>query len=248
MSLFHNNVIKAGRASQDEQVAEIKTHFTVYKPEPAKKAEEGEEKLQKANQLLQEAADEKAQLLAEAQQEAEVLKDQARAVGFEEGKEQGYQEGYTNGYAEATTEGRRIAAELKQNAQQMIQQAEGQVNAYYEEKQDQLIQLAATMAEAIVHQTIDTADDQVLQLVKPILLRMSKTEKLVTVTVRPEQEAVIKEKLAVLEAKQPDVRFVLFTDHTLEKNGCVVETSHNITDLQVGKQLNKMVEEMQKME
>lgn len=248
MSLFHNNVIKAERASQNEQVAEIKTNFTVYKPEPPQVDKVKEERIQKANQLLQEAADEKAQLLAEAQQEAEALKEQARAVGLEEGKEQGYQEGYTNGYAEATAEGQRVAAELKQNAQQMIQQAETQVNAYYEEKQDQLIQLAATMAEAIVHQTIDTADDQVLQLVKPILLRMSKTEKLVTVTVRPEQEEVIKEKLAVLEAKQPDVRFVLFTDYTLEKNGCVVETRHNITDLQVGKQLNKMVEEMQKME
>lgn len=247
MSSFHNNVIKAEQASQEKQVAEIKTNFTVYK-KPAPVVSSKKEDIVKANQLMEAVEEEREQILAAAQQEAEATKAQAKEDGFQEGKEQGYQVGYTNGYAESTTEGQRVATELKQNAQQMIQQAEVQVNQYYEEKQEQLIQLAASMAEAIVHQTIDASDNQVLELVKPILLRMSKIEKLVTIAVRPEQVDTIQEKLTLLEEKQPDVRFVVLMDRTLEKNGCIIETAHNITDLQIGKQLNKMVEEMQKME
>ncbi|MFL2104963.1 FliH/SctL family protein [Desemzia sp. FAM 23991] len=110
-----------------------------------------------------------------------------------------------------------------------------------------MIQLAATMAEAIVHQTIDASSEQVLELVKPLLIRMNKTEKLITVTVRPEQSELVQEKLTELEQKNQEVRFVVLTDHTLEKNGCVIETAHNITDLQIGKQLDKMVAEMKTM-
>ncbi|SLC86412.1 flagellar assembly protein H [Mycobacteroides abscessus subsp. abscessus] len=214
MSLFHN-VIKADRASQEAQVAEITTDFTVYKKEPASSAESGpiSEAQTKVNRLLEAAAQEKEQLLQAAQIEAENIKAIAQQTGFEAGKEQGYQEGYAEGYAVATEEGERATAALKQSAQQMVQQAEELVNQYYVEKQEQLIQLAATMAEAIVHQTIDASSEQVLEL----------------------------------EQKNQEVRFVVLTDHTLEKNGCVIETAHNITDLQIGKQLDKMVAEMKTM-
>ena len=248
MSLFHN-VIKAEYASQQEQVAEITTDFTVYKREVEHSAESApvSETQTKVNRLLEEAAQENEALLQAAQLEAENIKALAQQTGFEEGKEQGYQEGYTSGYATATQEGEKAVAALKQNAQHMVQQAEELVNQYYTEKQEQMIQLAATMAEAIVHQTIDASSEQVLELVKPLLIRMHKTEKLITVTVRPEQAEMVQEKLTELEQKNLEVRFVVLTDHLLEKNGCVIETAHNITDLQVGKQLDKMVADMKAM-
>lgn len=248
MSLFHN-VIKAEYASQEANVAEITTDFTVSKKETDSSAENApiHEAKTKVNQLLEEAAQEKEDLLQAAQIEAENIKVLAQQTGFEEGKNQGYQEGYAAGYAKAIEEGQKEAETLKQNAQQMVQQAEVYLAEYYAEKQDQLIQLAATMAEAIVHQTIDASSEQVLELVKPLLIRMNKTEKLITVTVRPEQAELVQEKLTELEQKNLEVRFVVLTDHTLEKNGCVIETAHNITDLQVGKQLEKMVADMKAM-
>lgn len=248
MSLFHN-VIKAEAASQHEQVAEIKTDFTVYKKELARSQESGviSENQAKADRLLEEAAQEREELLQAAQLEAQTIKSLAQQTGFDEGKKEGYQEGYETGYAKAAQEGEEAVATLKQNAQQIVQQAEELVNQYYVEKQDQLIQLAATMAEAIVHQTIDASSEQVLELVKPLLIRMNKTEKLITVTVRPEQAELVQEKLTELEQKNLEVRFVVLTDSLLEKNGCVIETAHNITDLQIGKQLDKMVADMKAM-
>lgn len=248
MSLFHN-VIKAEDASQHEQVAEIKTDFTVYKKELARSQESGviSENQAKADRLLEEATQEREELLQAAQLEAQTIKSLAQQTGFDEGKKEGYQEGYETGYAKAAQEGEEAVATLKQNAQQIVQQAEELVNQYYVEKQDQLIQLAATMAEAIVHQTIDASSEQVLELVKPLLIRMNKTEKLITVTVRPEQAELVQEKLTELEQKNLEVRFVVLTDSLLEKNGCVIETAHNITDLQIGKQLDKMVADMKAM-
>lgn len=248
MSLFHN-VIKAEDASQHEQIAEIKTDFTVYKKELARSQESGviSENQAKADRLLEEAAQEREELLQAAQLEAQTIKSLAQQTGFDEGKKEGYQEGYETGYAKAAQEGEEAVATLKQNAQQIVQQAEELVNQYYVEKQDQLIQLAATMAEAIVHQTIDASSEQVLELVKPLLIRMNKTEKLITVTVRPEQAELVQEKLTELEQKNLEVRFVVLTDSLLEKNGCVIETAHNITDLQIGKQLDKMVADMKAM-
>ncbi|MBM6614698.1 flagellar assembly protein FliH [Desemzia sp. RIT804] len=248
MSLFHN-VIKAEYASQEANVAEITTDFTVSKKETVSSAKTGpiDEAKTKVNQLLEDAVQEKEQLLQTAQIEAENIKDLAQQTGFEEGKNQGYQEGYAAGYAKATEEGQKEAETLKQSARQMVQQAEAYLDQYYVEKQDQLIQLAATMAEIIVHQTIDASSEQVLELVKPLLIRMNKTEKLITVTVRPEQAELVQEKLTELEQKNLEVRFVVLADHTLEKNGCVIETAHNITDLQIGKQLEKMVADMKAM-
>lgn len=249
MSLFHN-VIKAEQASSEEQFAEITTNFVVKKKETAvsKTSEEGGEPQSKADFLLAEAAKEKDRMLEEARAEAEGIKEAAQQSGFEEGTKQGYAEGYTAGFEKALQEGQEEASVLVQNAHSMVQEAEEKLAEYYSEKQDQLIQLAATMAEAIVHQTIDASSEQVLELVKPLLLRMNKTEKLITVTVRPEQADLVQEKLTVLEQKYVEVRFIVLADHTLEKNGCVIETAHNITDFQISKQLEKMVQEMKLME
>lgn len=249
MSLFHN-VIKAEQASSEEQFAEITTNFVVKKKETEFVAgSKEEEALQtQAELLLKEAEQEKTRLLEEASFEAEKIKEAAQQSGFEEGTQKGYAEGYTAGFEKAMQEGQNEAAILIQHAHAMVQEAEEKLAEYYSEKQDQLIQLAATMAEAIVHQTIDASSDQVLELVKPLLMRMNKTEKLITVTVRPEQEELVQEKLALLEQKYVEVRFIVLTDHTLEKNGCVIETAHNIIDLQIWKQLEKMVQEMKSME
>ena len=249
MSLFHN-VIKAEQASSEEQFAEITTNFVVKKKETEFVAGSKEEEVlqTKAELLLKEAEREKIRLLEEASFEAEKIKEAAQQSGFEEGTQKGYAEGYTAGFEKAMQEGQNEAAILIQHAHAMVQEAEEKLAEYYSEKQNQLIQLAATMAEAIVHQTIDASSDQVLELVKPLLMRMNKTEKLITVTVRPEQEELVQEKLTLLEQKYVEVRFIVLTDHTLEKNGCVIETAHNITDLQIGKQLEKMVQEMKSME
>lgn len=248
MSLFRN-VIKAEEASQEEQVAEITTDFTVYKKEALSSAESEQiaETNFKIKELLAEAIKEKEQVIEAARIEAENIKLLAKQSGFEEGKELGYQEGYAVGYAAATEAGQRETAELKRNAQEMVQQSEEYVNQYHAEKKDQLIQLAADMAEIIVHQTIDASSEQVLELIKPLLIRINKTEKLITVTVRPEQFELVQEKLTELEQQNLEVRFIVLTDHTLEKNGCVVETAHNITDLQISKQLDKMLADMKAM-
>lgn len=110
-----------------------------------------------------------------------------------------------------------------------------------------MIELAAQMAEKIIHEKIDSSDEKLIALIAPILSRMEQKDTFITITVNPELQEAMKKNLGKLETEYPLFRFVVLADVTLEKNGCVIESSHAIVDLQIKQQLEAMVADLKEL-
>lgn len=252
MPLSHR-IIKQGQSFTQDSRSFIQTEMTAAKhpeEEHLSEQEQIEEPIEaiQARALLDETRKKKQAILSEAQKEANQLKEAAEKSGFEEGKEQGYQTGYTTGYTTGMQQAEAESQLMRATIQQMLAEAQEVVENYYQAKKNEFLELAGHMAETIVHKSIDVSSDQVMDLIKPVLHRLKREDQFITLMVRPEQIALVKEKVKEFEKENPDIRFAVLTDNTLDKNGCVVENAHAIVDLQVRKQLDAMLEEMKNAE
>lgn len=252
-----HKIIKQGQSFTHEQRSFIATQLNVVE-EPAEEKQkdaavdasiiEETEAEKEARACLAAAQDKKTALLEAAEKEAEEIKETALKQGFAAGNEQGYREGYATGYTSGIEKAAKESEQMKAAVQTMMSEAQEFVETYYEEQKLELLKLAAHMAETIVHATIDASSEQVMGMVKPVIHRLKRESQLITLMVRPEQSQLVKDSVKELEKEHPDLRFAVLTDSTLDKNGCVIESSHAIIDLQVRKQLDAMLEDMQNME
>ena len=199
-------------------------------------------------QMIAEAEEEKIRILESASQEAEMISREASNSGYASGEKLGIQNGYQEGYLAGMQQAIEESNQLKVVANQKLDEATEYVASYYVEKKNEMIELAAQMAEKIVHEKIDTADEKIIHLITPVLRRMNQQNQFITLSVTPEHEALVKERMKLFETEHPQFRFAVFSDGTLEKNGCIIESSHTIVDQQIRKQLDAMVKDLQQME
>lgn len=179
--------------------------------------------------------------LDNAKEEAAKLQKEATKKGYEEGHNKGHEEGRNKGYEE----GLRQCNQIKQGALKLIEEAELAVEDYYKKNKLEIINLAGTMAESIVHKTVDTSS--VLSLIKPIIEQYESTENII-LTCNPDSIAYLEENIKKLEEVNPGARFILLKDTNLEKNGCTIENESQIVDLQIGKQIKSIIEDLKNME
>jgi len=184
-------------------------------------------------ELQEENSRKRKALLDAAADEAEEMKRSAR----EQGSREGYEEGFRKGFEEA-----RIEAEgLRENAVRMISDAERESRAYFEKCEAEILNLAARIAEKIVHQSIDSHSDGVMLLARPVLQEYGKTENLI-ITCSPEIVESARSHAAEIEKLCPNARTIILEDRSLDKNGLVIENENQITDLQIKKQLQRFLE------
>lgn len=249
-----HNVIKRNHTFAQEQTSMIQTKLTIKKvatvPEETSLPQTGThyEELATVKAEVSAAKVQKESLLKTAEQEAEALKAAAVESGFIEGQTAGYEAGNSAGYLAGMQKAEEESIKMKANIQTMLQEAESFVENYYKEQKEALLDLAGHMAETIVHETIDTSSEQIMDLINPVIHRLRRENQLITLSVRPEQSQLVEEKVGALEKEHPEIRFAVLTDNTLDKNGCTIESAHAIVDLQVRKQLDAMLAEMKEME
>lgn len=247
-----HRIIKAGNSSAPIEHAPVTTTW-----QPKIQAARAEEKnpvkedyqaeRQQIEAIMEETRAEKQAVLSAAKAEAEELKAKAETEGYQIGEKKGVQEGFRSGYQKGLESAIEEAKEVKENANQILAEAEKQVALFYEEKKKEMIELAAQMAEKIIHEKIDSSDEKLIALIAPILSRMEQKDTFITITVNPELQEAMKKNLGKLETEYPLFRFVVLADVTLEKNGCVIESSHAIVDLQIKQQLEAMVADLKEL-
>lgn len=254
-----HNIIKAHRWKVDEKASDIDTKLSLSQKAALlaamrtrlndnQETELGQQpytdQTDQIGQLLLEAQEERQTIIAQAIEEADRMKLQAKEEGFRQGKELGMQEGFYAGYEKGRQEGAETVAQIRESLLEQLKETDRLVSAYYKENQAAIIGLAAQMAEKIVHKTIDSSDDCIMLLLEPILKRMEKNEPFITLTVRPENAGMVKAKVSEHESDEITARYVVLSDDTLEKNGCIIECSRSIIDLQIKKQLAAIVADL----
>lgn len=199
---------------------------------------------EQAERLLLDAQEERQNIIAQAVEEADRLKQNAKEVGLLQGKEMGRQEGFLSGYEKGRQEGLATVSKIRASLLNQLKETDRLVAAYYKDNEEAIIKLAAHMAEQIVHHSIDRTDEAIMVLLDPILKRMEKTEPFITITVRPEDIEVVKSKLTTQDTDEMTARYVVLSDDSLEKHGCIIESSRSIIDLQIKKQLAAIVKDL----
>lgn len=194
-------------------------------------------------ELLNEIERERQSILQHAYEEAEKIKDEANQRGFDEGYQVGFNRGYEEGIEKAYCEGQVI----KNNAMSLLKQAEEEVRKYCHENKNSIIGLAADMAEAIVHATIDASSQNILLLIKPILEQYRKKENII-LRCHPHNIDHVRMNIYQLESICPHGKFIILEDSNLEENGVVIEDEERIVDLQIKKQIQSMIHEITNME
>lgn len=189
--------------------------------------------------LILETEQERLKIIKDGKKEAENLKLAAKQNGYEEGLKEGYEQGYRKGIKAAQHEGLII----KNNALSLIDQAHKYISSYLAENHNNIIKLAASMAESIVHTTIDESSERIIMLIKPILQQFGKKGNII-ITCNPDNIAHVRCYLHELEESCPDAKLIILEDGNLEKNGCVIENENSIIDLQIKGQLNSIIEEI----
>lgn len=255
-----NRVIKASHASSGRNKATISTEYE--QPKKMIQTEIEEESKQNVlpseqrEALLKEAEEKKQAIIANAQVDIEKMKEEAYAEsyaegqkrGLEEGYQEGYQQGFDKGYQDAVQEAEVENQAIREQAIRMLQEAHEKVKEYESERKDEFLKLASHMAEKIVHDYIDQADDGVLAIAKPYFYQLDKEEEFVTITVHPNKREAIEENLDEIKSISPGTRFMVLGNPSLEDRGMLIESSHSIIDLQIKNQLDRMLEEFYEME
>lgn len=252
-----NKVIKANRASSDANKAMITTEYE--RPKAVKDLKEktsvseeetraAREAIERADEILKEAELKSQQLIEQSEakiaQIKAVAQESGRQAGYKAAFQKGYDAGYSEGFEKATTENQ----EMRERAVQMLHEANEAIEAYQAERKDEFLKLATHMAEKIVHDYIDRADDGILAIAKPFFYQLDKEEEFVTISVHPEKREVIEERLEEIKSISPGTRFMILGDPSLAERGMLIESSHAVVDLQIRNQLDRMLEEFYEME
>jgi flagellar assembly protein FliH len=253
-----HNIIKSHQWKSDETTSDIDTKLSVSQKAALLSAnKKGTNENRQADavnpfatqteqigQLLLEAQEERQSIIAKAVEEADLIKHKANEEGLLQGKEMGRQEGFLAGYEKGRQEGLETVSKIRASLLNQLKETDTLVSTYYKENKEAIIELAAQMAEQIVHHSIDRADETIMLLLDPILKRMEKNEPFITITVRPEDVKNISSKVNEHETDEFTARYVVLSDDTLEKNGCIIECSRSIIDLQIKKQLDAIVADL----
>lgn len=228
-----------------------------FEEEDREEADQTKDQMRKS--LLREMEAQRETIIKEAMEDGEDIRLRARETGYNEGFHKGSEDGFKQGMEEGKAKGmesgyiqgienaREEADQIKRNAIELLENAQDEVCKYIVNHQQRIIDLAAQMAESIVHSTIDTSSDNILQLIKPIIQQFRKVESII-ITCNPKNYDYLKKSMYEIENKYEDIKFIILEDGNLEKNGCTIENENQIIDLQIKKQLKNIVEKINNLE
>lgn len=167
----------------------------------------------------------------EAKQEAIEIRETARSQAYKEG------------YAQAMKEVKEEASKIKENALDILKEAKEYRDNYLRENEKNIYSLAKAMAENIINHLIDIDDENIILLIKPLLLEYLKEEDIV-ISSNAEGKVLLEKHREKIEKIAPNTRFIFLEDKSIDKNGFIIENNESIVDLQIESQLENMLKEI----
>lgn len=197
---------------------------------------------QEAEQVRAQAYQEADSIRAQVLQEGENIKKDAYAAGFSSGEEGGFRKGYEDGY----TKGKAAALDEAANSIHMINKTIAELDNYRSqilfESRNDIVKMAISVAEKVLHKEIMTDPSTVLSVVKNAINQVGYKRKFV-VHVNPLDVEVLKAAGADIATLIDDLESLKFKpDPRVEPGGCVVHTESGTVDAQVDRQYNEIKE------
>jgi len=164
------------------------------------------------------------------------------ANSIETGKERekAKQEGYAEGYAKGHEEGRVAASAengmLVQQFRTMVGSLEDAIKNLDQAVADELVSLAAVMAQSIVRHELTSQPSHLAQHVTRLVADIPGTYEQITIYLHPDDLGVIKQMQQSEEVAGSD-KWRLCEDGSLERGDCVVQTNDSILNAEVWRQI-----------
>lgn len=158
--------------------------------------------------------------------------DEAFARGLEEGRAQGHQEGLAAGQAEAGEQAQRI--------QKVFNSLAAPLEELDEAVEQQLVQLAFTLAQQIIRREIQTQPGEVVPVVREAVALLPLSSRDVKVHLHPEDARFLRENLG----PQEDGAWKIIEDGSISRGGCRVVTPTSMIDATLERRLAALASEV----
>ena len=186
-----------------------------------------------ARRLLSRANQKAAALLAEAEREAEELKQGIVAEAADAGRADGMQQGTAHGRAAGLAEGEKKAlaehgpalATLAQTLAAMVQEIDASRERLQSEATAEVVELAVAIARRVVRR-LGEADPQIAADCAADAVRLAVEKSDLRLAVHPSQRAAMEQYLPKLKLEWPAMKHAeLIDDETISPGGCRLHTA-----------------------
>ncbi|HEY4553816.1 MAG TPA: flagellar assembly protein FliH [Bacillaceae bacterium] len=162
------------------------------------------------------------------EEEKNILRKKAWETGYEEGLKEGHQQGLLT-YEEQITAARDIVRDSREAFQQYLESAERTI-----------LELAVSVAEKVLHGTLQENPEQFHHLVKAAL-KEAREFKEVQIHVHPANHQALMAAKNELDALFPsNTQCFIYPDSDMDEHACVIESENGRIDASIGSQLSEL--------
>lgn len=203
-----------------------------------------------AERSLRDARDEAARIIAEAQAEARILRESAKAQGFAEGHALGLTEGESVGRAQGEEAGKLEALAAHDASFKALEEAYAAEFLRWNAQRDEMLRsaeselaaVAVAIAESIVREHIARDPAWMTRAVESAVQLFARATR-VTIEIAPEDELLVAEAMPRLRSALPaDAEIALLAREGIERGGCMIRSSEGTLDARIETQFRRMRE------
>lgn len=195
--------------------------------------------------MIEETKAETERCLSEANQQAELTKQQAYDTGHQEGYQQGYNEGVLKGKEEILAEMQQTIEQTNEKNHQSIVDTKEEIKKMMLDAERQIVDIALAVARKILAYEISENPMVVLPLVKTALAKVCDQEEVVIRVSADDIDAVLlaKNDLQTMVGREQALKIIV--DSTITGGSCIIDTSYGTVDARVDTQFENIKKALQ---
>ncbi len=233
------------RARLDEDITAFEATRESMMADLFKKKKEAEEFLERTraecSTMKAEAEEERNNIIEDAQQQAESIRDEARKTGHDEGFAAGHEEGL----AKAMEEQRDAITAANEKAEKTMADAREESTVYVRQAEEEIAKLALQVVEKILPQHFIDVPQIILPLIRKALLKV-KDQPEVIVRVSPmDYDLALLARSEFQNLLEGNGELTVHSDDNLKQGDVVLETPNGNVDARAATQLEAIRKAMQ---
>lgn len=194
----------------------------------------------KSAEIVEKAMEEAEQIIAKAEEEAKVYRENAQ--------NEGYTEGYNKGYQEGSIEGRENASrEFDAKNQELLirqQQLESEYNEAYKNIEPTIVNTILEVIDSVSGILCESNKDIVVHLINRALSKIEADDEYTIKVSKTDYEYVINNQAKLYGASSKNINIDIIEDNNLTQGQCMIETDGKIFDCSFDTTMKQLVEDI----
>lgn len=181
-------------------------------------------------------------IISSAREQAELIKNEAKAKGYEDGFQEGSELGYEAGFKKSMED---VQAQ-KNIATELLLQAERERKETLTNLEDEIIHMIMDIAEKVARISIEDNYEKILPMIDHALNHMVDREKVV-IRANSQNIEILKNNEKQLKQICSNAIFTFLKDNTLNVTECVIDSEIETIDLDIQSQISNILKAFAKV-